>query len=313
MIEGTGERLTEWATRARQAIPALDLLWEFFQRFRKRNGTVLVGHMSYRLFLWLAPLMLVFVAGLGLSSSAFDIISYAEDVGVPEETAEDAVAQAEHSGTTALVLGLSALVVASWSLVRGMHYAYSQVWDIPIRSRKNVVRQSLYTILGAIAVGLVMAVISALQRQGPLFAFAGWASSFALATIGLWVVQWMMPRRTERWRDLLPGPVFGAIGLSVLHVFAAVYLPSRIESASALYGTFGVVFAVLFWVFLMAYLLILAPFLNSVWVDRAEILGGRPWVIDPEAVPRLFRGPLGRLIRRDAEADGPEGPQPPGD
>ena len=290
------DRLDRWSIAARKGIPALDLFWEFFARFKRLNGTVLVGHIAYRTFVWLAPMMLVLAAGLGFSTETFDVVRYAQDMGVSADTAEDAVTQAETSRVTALVVGLPALAFATWSLIRGMHYAYSQVWEVEIKTRKGTVRASLITMVLAVGVAIFALFNSILQRQGPLFAAVGWVGSLVFTAGALWLICWAMPCRTERWIELLPGPIFGAIGLSAIHVFTAIYLPGRIASASVLYGSIGVALAVLFFVFLLAYLLVIAPFMNAVWVDRWEILGGRPWVSDADAAPRWARGPLRRLM-----------------
>jgi uncharacterized BrkB/YihY/UPF0761 family membrane protein len=278
LVERLVARINALVQRATRLVPGLDLGWEFLHRFRARNGTVLVGHLAYRMFVWLAPLMFVLAAGLGFSASTFDIVGYATEFGVSAETAQDAVEQAEQSRITALAIGIPALIFASWSLIHGTHYAYSQAWGIDIKSRKGVVGQAAIVTFAVLAIGVLVAIISAVQRQGPILAAVGWVGAFALTTVSLWLISRLMPRGTDRWRDLLPGPLFGALGMSLLHVFGSVYLPARIQSASVLYGAIGVALAVLFYVFLIAYLLILTPFINSVWVDREEILAGRPWV-----------------------------------
>jgi membrane protein len=305
-IDGAQKRFESDSTRARRAFPSLDLLWEIFWRFRNRNGSVLVGHLAYRSFLWLAPLMLVLSAGLGFSTSTFDLIEYAQQFDVSTSAATSALEQAEQSRMTTLVIGLPALAIASWSLIRGIHYAYSQAWAVPIASRKNTVRQSMMTVLGAVAVAVVIVAISAVQRQGPLLALAGWAGTWLMALAALWLLQLTMPHAKARARDLLPGPLFGAVGLSLVQLFATVYLPQKMASSSALYGAFGMVFAVLFYVFLVAYLLVLAPFVNTVWVDREEILDGRPWVVDPDAAPRILQKPLNRILGRHSANDDSE-------
>ena len=49
---------------ALSVVPALDLGWELGRRYRRLNGSVLAGHLTYRFFLWLAPLFLLLIASV---------------------------------------------------------------------------------------------------------------------------------------------------------------------------------------------------------------------------------------------------------
>jgi uncharacterized BrkB/YihY/UPF0761 family membrane protein len=303
------DRLQHWMLRVRQAAPALDLVWEFGHRFRHRNAPVLVGHLTYRLFIWLAPMTLVISAGLGFSSDQINIIGYMTEYGASEETAREAADQAKAGRAQALIIGLGALAFATLGLIRGIHYSFAQIWGIEITPRKRLPRQVAYTILSALAIAVVYGAISGLQRQGPFFALAGAAGSFAVTAAGLWLVCWLMPRRTDRWLDLVPGPVLGALGISLVNLFVSVYLPERISSASALYGALGAAVAVLFYMLLIAYTLVGMALVNAVWADRAEIIAGRPWVVDPDALPRWTQKPARWVTRLRGE----DREDPPGD
>jgi len=66
------------------------------------------------------------------------------------------------------------------------------------------------------------------------------------------------------WRTHLPGALLGGVGLEVLKVIGSVYVPRAVSSASALYGSLGVVFAILAWLALSARLVVYAAALNVV-------------------------------------------------
>jgi membrane protein len=91
----------------------------------------------------------------------------------------------------------------------------------------------------------------------------------AVALLGL---SWVLPRRTEKWFELLPGSILGGIGLGALHIAALVYFPSKIERASALYGTLGIALVALLYLFLMGQVFVASAIANAVWVDRRQIL-----------------------------------------
>jgi uncharacterized BrkB/YihY/UPF0761 family membrane protein len=56
--------------------------------------------------------------------------------------------------------------------------------------------------------------------------------------------------------------VAGAVGLEVLKVIGSVFVPRAVASSSALYGSLGVVFAILAWLALTARLVVYAAALN---------------------------------------------------
>ena len=299
------ERLRAALDAAREAVPALDLVWEFALRFRRRNGTVLAGYIAYRLFVWLVPMLLVLVAGVGFSNATIlDLVRYATQYEVSSETARDAVEQAARGRVAALAIGLGALAWTTLGLVRGVHYAFAQAWGMKISPRKHLLRDVGYFLLAATALVLLLLAIGALQRQGPVFALLGSTGSIVLVGASLLGVCLTMPRRTTRLVDLVPGVVAGTVGVAALQVFAAVYLPDRIARSSALYGGVGVALGLLFYLFLIAYLLVGMAFVNSVWTDRAEIIAGRPWVLDPDGVPRWLQRPARWAFDRERKGRG---------
>lgn len=279
--------------RLRRAVPALDLAWEVGVRFQAHGGTVLAGHLAYRFFVFAAPLMLVLAALLGyVATENIDILRYASEVGVPSDAAADAAEQASRGTVTALVVGIPALLLATRGVIRAMRYTYAEIWHVELEKRGGILRQIGFVVAATFGFYTVNAVIAAVQRQGPIFAVLGWTGSLVITAIALLAVSWGMPRRTHRIRDLIPGSVLGALAVSGVQLFVAVYLPARITGASAVYGAFGVALAILFYMFLIAYVFVGIAVVNEVWSDRVTVLAGRPWIVDPDELPRWFRRPV---------------------
>jgi uncharacterized BrkB/YihY/UPF0761 family membrane protein len=287
----------------------VDLVWEFAHRFRRNNGAVLAGYLAYRLFVWFAPLALVLVGAIGFSQAAnIDLVRYATEYGVPEDEATEAAVQASRGRVVALIVGLGALAWTTLGLIRGVHYAFAQAWGMEIRPRKRLVRQVGYVMLSAFLLVVLFAAVGALQQQGPLFALVGVGGSAVLVAAALWCVCWTMPRRTRRWYDLVPGVAAGTVGTAAVQTFMAIYLPQRVAGASELYGSLGVALALLFYMFLLGYLLVGTALINSVWTDRAAIIAGRPWVLDPDALPRWLQRPARWASNRRSPAEPPPTP-----
>jgi membrane protein len=87
------------------------------------------------------------------------------------------------------------------------------------------------------------------------------------ALLFLWTSH-VLPNRDVGWRPLLPGAILGAIGLEGLKLLGALYVPRAVASASALYGSLGIVFAVLAWLLFFGRLLIYCEVLNVVLYER---------------------------------------------
>ena len=92
----------------------------------------------------------------------------------------------------------------------------------------------------------------------------------AVALLGL---SWVLPRRTDNLLDLDPGRGrWAASACGVLHIATLVYFPSKIERASALYGTLGVALVALVYLFVVGQILVASAIANTVWFDRHDIL-----------------------------------------
>jgi uncharacterized BrkB/YihY/UPF0761 family membrane protein len=83
--------------------------------------------------------------------------------------------------------------------------------------------------------------------------------------MGLWLWTFkILSRRDIGWKSLLPGAVVGAIGLEVLKIVGGIYVPRAVQSASALYGTLGIVFATLAWLLFFGRLVVYSAVVNVV-------------------------------------------------
>lgn len=303
-------RLDSTWRRLRRAMPALDLAWEVGVRFEGHGGTVLAGHLAYRFFVFAAPLMLLLAVLLGyVATENIDILRYASEVGVPSDAAADVAEQASRGTVAALVVGIPALLLATRGVIRAMRYTYAAIWDVAFERRGGILRQIGLVVAATFGFYTVSAVIAAVQRQGPIFAVLGWTGSLALTVIALLAVSWGMPRRADRIRDLIPGSVLGALAVSGVQLFVAVYLPARISGASAVYGAFGVALSILFYMFLVAYVFVGIGVVNVVWFDRATVLAGRPWIVDPEELPRWFRRPVRWAAQKQPRIRDPHDPR----
>jgi uncharacterized BrkB/YihY/UPF0761 family membrane protein len=271
-------------------VPALDLVWELGRRYRRLNGSVLAGHLTYRFFLWLAPFFLLLIATFGFGArDAFWLGDLVSNAGVDETFGQSVADQASSGRLYALWIGLFGLVVATYGLLVAMHYVFAQAWEVDIAPRRGIVAAVGKFMVSTAVVLVILLLITAAREHGPLLRAGAAAVSFVVYTVIALAIAWVLPRRPSSLLGLLPGSLLVAAGILVLHLFAQYYLPYRIADSSQVYGTLGVVFAVLFYLWCIASLIVLSALVNSVWHDRADILAGRPMIADPDRLPPRLR------------------------
>jgi inner membrane protein YhjD len=240
------------------------------QRYGELRGNNLAAAVTFQAFLSLFPLLLVAVAVVGFvsASSSTDIAgSVIGELGLNGDAARavrDAVAAAETSRRAASVIGLAGLLWSGLGLVNALQFAYNQVWQVEERGIVDKV-VGLGWLFGAVVILVGGSALTTLLRWmpgvlAPLGVVVALAVNFAL---WLWTAK-VLPNRDVGWRALVPGALLGAIGLEVLKVLGAYYVPRAVESSSQLYGSLGVVFAVLAWLLFFGRLLLYSAVLNVV-------------------------------------------------
>ncbi|MEY2448475.1 MAG: rane protein, partial [Acidimicrobiaceae bacterium] len=92
----------------------------------------------------------------------------------------------------------------------------------------------------------------------------------AINVLMFWCTFALLGHQSVGWRALLPGAVFAGIALQVLTLAGAFIVPRSVASSSALYGSMGVVFAILAWLYFFGRLLVYASTLNVVLYEREQ-------------------------------------------
>jgi membrane protein len=81
---------------------------------------------------------------------------------------------------------------------------------------------------------------------------------------------WLLPRRTDRWHDLLPGAFVVAVGSQLMNVAVVFYFAPRLGYSSEVYGALGTAAVLLVWLYLLSALMIAGGFLNATLWDRRQ-------------------------------------------
>jgi membrane protein len=239
------------------------------QRVSDIGGGPMASSITLAGFLSLFPLLLVGVAVLGfVSANRTDFAqSVVDQFGLTGDAARqvvDAIAEAEQSRRAASIVGLVGLLWAGLGVVGTLEQAFDATWQVTGRGWKAKLIDLVW-LVGAF--GLFLAT----SALGPVAAWLPGPAVVPAVAFGLVLdavlLLWMFRALTNvavAWTDHLPGAIVGAVGVEILKLVGTIYVPRAASSASALYGSIGVVFAILAWLALFARLVVYASALNVV-------------------------------------------------
>jgi membrane protein len=240
------------------------------KRFSELHGGWLSSAVTLTAFLSLFPLILVVIAVVGfVSAHGTDVGgNIIRSLGLPPGDATkslfSAIDTAQKSRRAASIVGIVGLLWSGLGVVAALQYAIDTVWQVPSRGLKDKL-SGLAWLLGA---GVILAASIALTA-GINFLPGVFAPVAIVVGLAIDVVLWLwtlkvLGNREVGWRALLPGAVLGAVGFEILKAVGGIYVPRAVASSSALYGSIGIVFAVLAWLLFFGRLVVYASVLNVV-------------------------------------------------
>lgn len=243
------------------------------QRVSDVGGGPLSSSITLAGFLSLFPLILVGISVLGfISAGSSDFArNIVDQLGLTGEAARqvlNAINTAEQSRRAASIVGLVGLLWAGLGVVGTLGQAFNATWQVTGRGWTG----KLVDVAWLVGAGILLLVSLAMGGvsgwlPGPVIV----PSVLLALPLDLLVFLWMFRTLTNvavPWTDHLPGAIAGAVGLEILKLVGTVYVPRAVSSASALYGSLGVVFAILAWLALFSRLVVYASAYNVVRHER---------------------------------------------
>ncbi|MGH9265540.1 MAG: YihY/virulence factor BrkB family protein [Acidimicrobiales bacterium] len=244
------------------------------KRYGELNGNYLASSVTLSAFLSLFPLLLFAIAIIGFFSAgspnlAADVVERLGLTGDAAGAIDTAIDTAERSRRAASVIGIVGLLWSGLGLIAAFQYAINAAWQVTGRGWRDKLTGLLW-LAGATLLFLTSFATSAVIRILPGFLAPLGILAGLSVNLGLWLWTFkVLGTRDVGWKALLPGAVAGALGLEVLKAVGAFYVPMAVASASALYGTLGVVFAILAWLLFFGRLVVYAAVANVVrWEEE---------------------------------------------
>lgn len=270
-----GEEGYESLQASRQRIPAVDAAFEIYDRDRTTAGGILAGALAYRFFITLLPLTLVLVAGLGYASASSEEApaDAAEELGISGAAASSVAdsARATSSGRlVAVIVGLVALVWASYWAVRAIRLAHAIAWRLPERRWPRSGGAALAYIGVLLSIAAVGVGDAWLREHLHLAGFGLTIISTVIYGVIWLVASWKLPHAATDWKALVPGAILVALGIQVLQLVTVIYITPRLDSATAAYGALGVALVILLWLYMLGRLVVGSAMLNATLWERGN-------------------------------------------
>jgi uncharacterized BrkB/YihY/UPF0761 family membrane protein len=265
-------QLSERAEAERGRHGSVDAVYELVERDQEVGGGIIAGALAYRLFIWLLPLALVAVVGLGVVSDAASESpeQAADSVGLTG-IVSGSVASAAESSTRwyALLIGIPVLLFATRSVLRALIGAHRLIWgDVRSAVPKPTLRATVRLLALLVAAIAFIGVAGAARKSG---VGLGVLASILVAVpyIGIWLlVSLGLPHRGTDWTALLPGAVLFGFGFEVLHLIGAYVLAPYSITKQGTYGVLGAAAVLLLALFMLSRLIVFTAMLNTTIWDR---------------------------------------------
>lgn len=268
-------------------MPVIGWLLRVNERFGEVRGASLANGIALQTFLSIFPLLLVGIAVVGFLSAGdpnftADLIDNLQLEGEAAEQITTAISNAESSRQAASLIGVAGLLWSGLNLVLAVQRSIDSTWQTFGKGVIEKIR-ALAWLLGAVVIFLssfaITAVINFLPGfLAPVSLIAGFVVNLGLF---VWTFSWL-GRIPVGVRAVIPGAALCAVGFEVLKVVGSVYVPKLMADSQALYGSLGIVFAILAWLTLFGRLIVYGSVVNALVYE-----GKHGTVEVPITVPRV--------------------------
>jgi uncharacterized BrkB/YihY/UPF0761 family membrane protein len=274
-LKTRGEELAKRAEQERGRHGSVDAAFEMVERDGEVGGAIMAGALAYRLFIWLLPLALVAVAGLGIAADASSQSpeEAAKSVGLAGLVSGSVASAASGSGRWyALIVGVPVLLYETRSLLRVLIGAHRLVWtDLRSAAPKPTVRSTVRLLVLLVA-AMVFAGLSTTARHGSLLLGLVAIVLISLPYAGLWLlVSMQLPHRGADWKALVPGALLFGVGAEALNAVAVYFIGPYSLEKQGTYGALGLAAVLLLGLYFLGRLVVYCAVVNATLWERGSL------------------------------------------
>jgi uncharacterized BrkB/YihY/UPF0761 family membrane protein len=263
----------ETVEHQRRRHESVDAIFDLVDRDSEVAGGIIAGALAYRLFIWLLPLGLVAVAGLGIAADASSQSpeQAAGNLGLLGLVTSSIASAAKSSNRYyALAIGIPILIYVTRSVLRVLIGAHRLVWrDLRSAVRKPGLSTTLrflgMVLLLFVAYGL--ASLAGKHTDGVLGVLVTIVLTLPYAAIWLYVTT-RLPHRTAPWKALVPGALLFGVGTAVISAVSKYLIAPYSMAKQGTYGALGTAAVLLLGLFFFSRLIVGAAELNATLWER---------------------------------------------
>lgn len=207
--------------------------------------------IAAQIFSSVLPILILFAtwAGAGAAEDSADAVD------LPDESQSILDEAVRGAGNAAFgVVGALIVLISATSLSRALTRAFTAIWALPRPKSRlgSAWRWLAAVVVLALSIVLVRGLIALAGHLPPAQAWQS-ATAFAADVAVVVFLPWVLLAGVVRPRLLLPGALlFGLVMLAVRPV-SAVWLPRALESSADRFGSIGVAFTYLAWLYVISF------------------------------------------------------------
>ncbi|HSK27625.1 MAG TPA: YhjD/YihY/BrkB family envelope integrity protein [Jiangellales bacterium] len=188
----------------------------------------------------------------------------AQQLGLPPTSRQvlvESLPEAAEASASFGVIGVLVVVVSATSFSRALERMYARIWDVARPGIRGAWRWL------AVLVAVVLALVVIRFTQSVLAELPYSVLWRTTRTILVWAVvwtlaPWLLMRGQVAARLLVAGGVVTGVGMGLLGLVGAVYLPIALTSSAQQFGALGVAFTYIGWLFVVSMVVVVGAVLG---------------------------------------------------
>ncbi|SDK27195.1 membrane protein [Nocardioides sp. YR527] len=215
--------------------------------------------------------VLILIAALGSNSDGF-----ANAIEMPEQTRQVLEGAVDSGGTAFGILGAVFVLVSATSLSRALARAFAAIWGLPRPPTRlsSAWRWLAVVLVFALSLVVVRAAGEPLDAIPPRELWPR-VVSFAWDVAVAAFIPWALLAGAVRARMLMPGALLFALLMITVRPATQAWLPGALEASADRYGSIGVAFTYLTWLYVAAFCFLTTALVGQVVTTDPGMVGRR--------------------------------------